>query len=40
MVLSEMIKQNEVVDVLGCCGAVATLLNLSLSDLGIMIAKI
>jgi hypothetical protein len=39
-VLSETIKQNKVVNLLGCCRAVATLLNLSLSDLRIMIFKI
>ena len=39
-VLSKMIKQNKVVNLLGYCRAVATMLNLSLSDLGIMIAKI
>jgi hypothetical protein len=36
----ETIKQNKVVNFLGYCRAVATLLNLSLSDLRIMIFKI
>ena len=39
-VLSETIKQSKVINLLGYCRAVATLLNLSVSDLGIMIAKI
>ena len=39
-VLSETIKQNKVVNLLGHCRAVATLLNLSLSDLRIIIFKI
>ena len=39
-VLSETIKQNKVVNLLRNCRAVATPLNLSLSDLRIMIFKI
>jgi hypothetical protein len=39
-VLLEMIKQNKVVNLLRYCRAVATMLNLSLSNLRIIIAKI
>jgi hypothetical protein len=39
-VLLEMIKQNKVVNLLRYCRAAATMLNLLLSDLRIMIAKI
>jgi hypothetical protein len=39
-VLSETINQNKEVNLLGYCRAVATLLNLSQSDLRIMIFKI